>query len=413
MMRRVASTGNEPGTNNSGATNLSNTIRPIIAGGSISVGDSMQMFQINCHKSINSNLTLAFHSQNYDRFCYAVQEPYCTKTGFFLHVKGGNRNIISADPSCMPRSIIVHSTGLPIIPIQQYCTRDTAVGLLTHKQKGMAAWQTKTLLIILSYWDIKCPDIPKDLQDVVTYAKSQNFSFQIHMDSNCHSTLFGSNDQNERGTILEDFMAQHGLVPGNTGNENTFVRGDSGTLIDLTFGTPDAISQIRDWRVHRQNVMDSDHRLIQMAITFGQANYEFSRDLSRVNWDLFRHKIKNNLSDVELGENFTLIELEETVNKLEQRIIGVLDDLAPLKRRVAKERLKWWTDELKALWERREEKRLSGTEQSYKRALINSLTKDFNKLKLFEKRKSERKFLSDCNTPLLMAKMNKILNSQP
>ena len=52
--------------NNSGATNLSNTIRPIIAGGSISVGDSMQMFQINCHKSINSNLTLAFHSQNYD-----------------------------------------------------------------------------------------------------------------------------------------------------------------------------------------------------------------------------------------------------------------------------------------------------------------------------------------------------------
>ena len=258
--------------NNSGATNLSNTIRPIIAGGSISVGDSMQMFQINCHKSINSNLTLAFHSQNYDRFCYAVQEPYCTKTGFFLHVKGGNRNIISADPSCMPRSIIVHSTRLPIIPIQQYCTRDTAVGLLTHKQKGMAAWQTKTLLIISSYWDIKCPDIPKDLQDVVTYAKSQNFSFQIHMDSNCHSTLFGSNDQNERGTILEDFMAQHGLVPGNTGNENTFVRGDSGTLIDLTFGTPDAISQIRDWRVHRQNVMDSDHRLIQMEITFGQAN---------------------------------------------------------------------------------------------------------------------------------------------
>ena len=59
-------------------------------------------------------------------------------------------------------------------------------------------------------------------------------------------------------------MAQNGLVPGNVGNENTFIRGDSGTLIYLTFGSPDAIAQIRNWRVHKQNIMDSDHRLIQM-----------------------------------------------------------------------------------------------------------------------------------------------------
>ena len=373
----------------------------------------MQIFQINCHKSINSNLSLAFHSQNYDRFCYAVQEPYCTKTGFFLHTKGGNRNIISADPSVLPRSILVHSRNLPIIPLQQYCTRDLSVGLLTHKQKGMAAWQTKTLLIISSYWDINYPEIPNDLREIVLYAKSQNFAFQIHMDSNCHSTLFGSKDQNDRGTILEEFMAQHGLVPGNVGNENTFIRGDSGTLIDLTFGSPDAISQLRDWRVHRQNIMDSDHRLIQMEITFGQANYEFSRDLSRVNWDLFRHKIKSSVDSINPAREFNIIKLENTVNQLEHSILSVLNEMAPLKRRVVKERFKWWTSELKALWDRREDIRLSGMDSPYKRSLVNSLTKDFNKLKRFEKRKAERQFLSDCNTPLLMAKMNKILNSQP
>ena len=189
MTSRAPSTGGEPGANNSGAQDLSfPSTRPITA------GDSMQIFQINCHKSINSNLSLAFHSQDHDRFCYAVQEPYCTKSGFFLHTQGGNRNIITADPAIMPRSILVHSRHLPIIPLQQFCTRDTAVGLLTHKIKGMAAWQTKTLLIISSYWDINYPDIPQDLQEVVRYAKSQNFSFQIHMDSNCHSTLFGSKD---------------------------------------------------------------------------------------------------------------------------------------------------------------------------------------------------------------------------
>ena len=110
---------------------------------------------------------------------------------------------------------------------------------------------TKTLLII-SYWDINFPGIPDDLQAIVRYAKSQNLPFQIHMDSNSHSTLFGSKDQNERGTVLEEFKAQNGLVPGNVCNENTLIRGDLGTLIDLTFGTPDAISQIRNWRVHRQ-----------------------------------------------------------------------------------------------------------------------------------------------------------------
>ena len=195
-MRGGPSLGGDPGTNNSGPADLSQ-----ISFRSMRAGESVEVFQINCHKSINSNLTLAFHSQNFSQFCYAVQEPYCTKTGHFLHVSGGNRNIISTNPLELPRAIIVHSKQLPIIPLQQYCTRDLAAGLVTYKQKGMAAWQTKTLLIISAYWDINLPEIPKEVHDVVNYAKSRNLTYQIHMDSNCHSTLFGSRDQNERGNL--------------------------------------------------------------------------------------------------------------------------------------------------------------------------------------------------------------------
>ena len=256
----------------------------------------------------------------------------------------------------------------------------------------MAAWQTKTLLIISSYWDINLPDIPDSLHEVVQYAKSRNLS---HMALNCHSTLFGSKDQNERGNVLEDFMAQYGMIPGNNGNENTFVRGNSGTLIDLTFGSPDAIAQIKDWRVHKQNVMDSDHRLIQMEVVFGQPQYEFSRDLSRIDWDVFRSRIRTKLEDVNLSKRFNLVQLEDTVSKLECRILEELDKLAPLKKKVVKERFKWWTDELKALWERREDIRLSGVTTPYKRTLINALTREFNKLKRYEKHKSRRVFLSE------------------
>ena len=417
MMRRVSSTGSEPGTNNSGANDLSREDIPTNVmfsnSSTLSVGVTAQVFQINCHKSINSNLSLAFHSQNFDHFCYSVQEPYCTKTGHFLHISGGNRSIISTDPSNMPRAIVVHSKSLPIIPLQQFCTRDLAVGQITFKQRGMAAWQTKTLIIISSYWDINVNDIPEDLQAIVRYAKSKNFPFQVHMDSNCHSTLFGSRDQNERGTMLEDYMALQGLVPGNVGNENTFIRGDSGTLIDVTFGTPDAISQISNWRVHRSNILDSDHRLIQMEIAFGRSVHEYSRDLTRVNWDLFRHKIKERVDGVNLNKSFTILELESTTNKLEKEVLTVLDELAPVRKRFIKERFRWWTKELQALWDRREDIKKMGNPTPDKRTLLNKLTKDFNKLKRFEKRKAKRTFLSESNTPLLMAKMNKILNSQP
>ena len=250
MMRRVSSIGSEPGTNDIVANNLSNSTRPIKA------GENIQLFQINCHKCINSNLSLALHSQSYERFCYFVQEPYHSVHGNFLHITGGNRSLITHEATEPVRAIIVHSKNFPIIPLQQFTTKDLAAGLVTFKQKGMAAWQTKTLIVIFCYWDINVKEIPVDLQNIVQYAKSKNIGFQVHMDSNCHSTLFGSKNQNKRGNILEDFMALHGLVPGNVGNESTFIRRNSGMVIDLTFGTTDAIAQIRNWRVDNPNIME-------------------------------------------------------------------------------------------------------------------------------------------------------------
>ena len=61
----------------------------------------------------------------------------------------------------------------------------------------------------------------------------------VMMDSNAHSTLFGSLEQNERGTIIENLLSEFGYVPFNEGNEPTFVRGNSKTLIDITYGSPE------------------------------------------------------------------------------------------------------------------------------------------------------------------------------
>ena len=407
-MSRDDSTLRHPSTTDSGAVKLRQ----------MRCGDKAALFQINCHKCINSNLTLALHSQNRERFCYFVQEPYCSKEGNLLHITGGARRVIRDQTMqngfLKPvRAILVHSSNFPITPVQQLCTKDLAAGLISYQEKGRASWQSQTTLLISCYWDITISKIPEELNRAVQYARANNIEFHINMDSNCHSTLFGSKDQNERGNILEDFMAEHNMVPGNVGTENTFVRGNSGTVIDLTLGSPKAMAQLRNWRVHRENLMDSDHRLIEMEITFGEFIYEYSRDLSRVNWDEFKSNLDFKLKGKALGRNFSVLELEEAAELLQDSVKSILNFMAPVRRKVIKERFKWWTGELDAIWKRREDLRLSGLNSQPKRSLYNKLTKDFNKLKRFEQRKSKRLFLSDCNTPALIAKMDKILNTQP
>lgn len=68
--------------------------------------------------------------------------------------------------------------------------------------------------------------------NLITYADSPKIDYQIHITSITNSTLFGSVKQNERGTLLEDFMAQYGMIPANIGKKNTFVRGTTGTVFD-------------------------------------------------------------------------------------------------------------------------------------------------------------------------------------
>lgn len=115
------------------------------------------------------------------------------------------------------------------------------------------------------------------------------------------------------------------MVPANVGNENTFVRGNSGTVIDFTLGSSGAISQISNWRVHGENILDSDHRLIQMQIHLGEKNYEISHNLSKVNWNAFRRHLDDALKDIGLDD------LERAVNKINNAILDILDSLAPLR----------------------------------------------------------------------------------
>ena len=65
------------------------------------------------------------------------------------------------------------------------------------------------------------------------------------------------------------------------------------------------------------------------------------------------------------------------------------------------------------LWRRRNELRSLKRTTKGQRRKLRQVSAHFNKLQRFEKRKAERLKFSECNTPKLVAQLNKIINSQP
>ena len=115
----------------------------------------------------------------------------------------------------------------------------------------------------------------------------------IQMDSNAHSQLFGSPDQNARGDILEQLLADKQFVPINQGNEWTLHGGRGKLIIDVTFASADLARNITEWRVITNDTIHSDHKLIQIKLLIDRPVYEYGRDLSKVNWQTFRNELNN------------------------------------------------------------------------------------------------------------------------
>ncbi|XP_026330604.1 uncharacterized protein LOC113238097 [Hyposmocoma kahamanoa] len=68
-------------------------------------------------------------------------------------------------------------------------------------------------------------------------------------DFNAKHTSWGSPATDGRGEAVETWAAQCGLVVLNRGSTNTCVRGQGGSIVDLTFASPALASRVSDWRV--------------------------------------------------------------------------------------------------------------------------------------------------------------------
>ncbi|XP_037870366.1 uncharacterized protein LOC119629251 [Bombyx mori] len=85
-------------------------------------------------------------------------------------------------------------------------------------------------------------------------------------DLNAKSLAWGSSRTCPRGTAVEEWLVGGGLVILNRGTELTCVRRLGGSVVDVTFASPDVASRIRGWTVMVGEETLSDHRYIRFSI---------------------------------------------------------------------------------------------------------------------------------------------------
>ncbi|XP_064214106.1 uncharacterized protein LOC135266775 [Tribolium castaneum] len=104
-------------------------------------------------------------------------------------------------------------------------------------------------------------------------------------DFNAKSPAWGSKKEDERGRILMDWIAQRDYTIQNTGDEPTFVRGESVSNIDLTITSTGLADKIKNWKVLPEENL-SDHRDIYFEICKTKEENEARTKRVRKSWKI-------------------------------------------------------------------------------------------------------------------------------
>ena len=175
---------------------------------------------------------------------------------------------------------------------------------------------------------------------MVRHCELNSLPLVVGADTNAHSTTWGPSNNN-RGLVLDDFIAQNDLHVLNDGIKPTFVQGDRKSWIDVTIRNRFALGKDIGvgWEV-RDEASFSDHKLITFSVKALPLKPQFKRDITKVNWPKFRKEVEKEVPKIEGDMDVRTSSLIGAINR-------ALDTQAP-KRKVApfRPRPRWWTDSL-------------------------------------------------------------------
>ena len=237
----------------------------------------IEVQQVNLNKCYLAQLELANKVKVLKDFIMLVQEPYCYKGRACLTPPGIDR--IGLDDN--PRAYILANRKLAMSKVSHLCTKDFAVGLM--KLGG------KQTLVVSAYLDILLTPIPRELVEIIQFADSRRFAMLVGVDSNAHSKLWMSRDNNSRGRALTDYIIENNFKVENIGNVPTFECSTGKSVIDLTL-TRGLKLKVESWKVCRED-NHSDHNTIKFNLMDELIELPAVRPWDRADWGKFKEAI--------------------------------------------------------------------------------------------------------------------------
>lgn len=304
---------------------------------------NVKVGQINLHKSHHSKVELV--RRDYD--ITLVQEPPYNKRGISITRSQGTFAVAQG----RARAAIVCKNNVIASMVTDYSGLDICT--VQIKIRGRISMVSSVYMDINK--SVRC-DI---LTGLIRYCRAGNIPLLIGMDSNAHSSSWGSKEDNARGLELEEFLLEEDLHLLNRGNTPTFVQGKKESIIDLTVINSEMLSLdvTRDWYVDT-NASFSDHRYLTFRFEVTVRLTEASRNLKGANWQTFREILQRKGRDLPDTENLSVEDLDNSAGQLNALIIGALDEIAPMERRAPDRGNRWWNDHLEDL--RSKVRRLKG-----------------------------------------------------
>ena len=282
----------------------------------------IQFSQLNLHKSVQANTLAGQAMEGKTGVISLLTEPHTIQNRLHTFPRGTtsvfDRNINNKQPG--PRAAIVASRDLGINSLDQWCNRDCAAALMTV--------EGQQVVVASVYLDIRTAVAPSWLTGLIHMADRKSYGLIIGMDSNCHSTLFGP-DNNRRGDEFEDLIIRHGLAVENTGTTPTFQTRRGGnniaTFIDVTL-TKGLNHPIEEWHVD-QGYNASDHNTIMFKYKQPAPKNALIRPWSKADWTKFSQALRD--ADYRLPHNMSMKKLDRTVQRMYDVLERALDTACP------------------------------------------------------------------------------------
>ena len=195
------------------------------------VSNSIEFVQINLQHTKAASALLCKQIAGMQHSVILIQEPWVNKNKI-LGLSSRGSTLFRGCSQDSPRTCVI-TKGLQAYCLPQYCSRNQTTVCVKYNNAG----KEQTIMVASVYMPIELNPPPSEMEWLIQYCSNESIPLILGCDTNAHHFWWGSQECNNRGYILSEYLATTDLEVVNQGCEPTFCVGNKKTVIDVTLAS--------------------------------------------------------------------------------------------------------------------------------------------------------------------------------